>query len=66
MATLKKVTASPAKFLAAATPATLALLTTTCLQVPQWQDFGYWMYTRGLLKHRIAASTLATSEYCRA
>jgi putative hydroxymethylpyrimidine transport system substrate-binding protein len=66
VATLKKVTASPAKFLAAATPATLSLLTTTCLQVPKWQDFGYWMFTRGLLKQRIAASTLATSRYCRA
>jgi putative hydroxymethylpyrimidine transport system substrate-binding protein len=66
IATLKKVTASPAKFLAAATPATLALLTTTCLQVPEWQGFGTWMYTRGLLKQRVDASTLATSEYCQA
>ncbi len=64
IATLKKVTASPAKFLDAATPATLKLLTTTCLEVPAWQGFGYWMYTRGLLKHPLVASTLATSRYC--
>lgn len=63
---LKKVTASSTKFLAAATPATLHLLTTTCLIVPQWQTFGNWMHTQGLLKQPLQASAVATSRYCRA
>ena len=64
VAVLKKVTASPAKFLAAATPATLHLLTTTCLSVPAWQRFGDWMHTQGLLKQPLRAATLATSRFC--
>jgi len=61
---LKKVTASPQKFLAAATPATLDLLTTTCLDVSQWQRFGGWMAKQGLLKQPIPATSVATSHFC--
>jgi putative hydroxymethylpyrimidine transport system substrate-binding protein len=62
--TLKKVTASSNRFLAAATPATLALLTTTCLDVAQWQRFGDWMHAQGLLKQPVPAAAVATSAYC--
>lgn len=61
---LKKVTASSTRFLAAATPATLELLTTTCVDVLQWQRFGDWMHAHGLLKQPVAASDVATSKYC--
>jgi putative hydroxymethylpyrimidine transport system substrate-binding protein len=63
-ATLKKVTASPAKFLAAATPATLHLLTTTCVDVAQWQRFSTWMHAQGLLKQPFDASEAVTARYC--
>jgi putative hydroxymethylpyrimidine transport system substrate-binding protein len=61
---LEHVTASPAKFLNAATPATLKLLTSTCVNVAQWQRFGTWMHAQGLLKQPIAARTVATAAYC--
>jgi putative hydroxymethylpyrimidine transport system substrate-binding protein len=61
---LKKVTASSTRFLAAATPATLELLTTTCLDVARWQTFGDWMHAHGLLKQPLHASDVATSKYC--
>jgi putative hydroxymethylpyrimidine transport system substrate-binding protein len=64
IAVMKKVTASPEKFLAAATPATLKLLTTTCVSLPQWQRFGAWMQTQGLLKQPIPASQVVTAKYC--
>ena len=64
VAVLKKVTASPQKFLAAATPATLRLLTTTCVDIAQWQRFSDWMHAQGLLKEPIAASDAATADYC--
>ena len=63
---LKRVTASSTRFLAAATPATLHLLTTTCLRVPQWQTFANWMHAHGLVKQTLQASAVATSRYCRA
>lgn len=64
IAVLKKVTASPQKFLAAATPATLQLLTTTCLDVAQWQRFSNWMHAQGLVTSSLPASDVATSNYC--
>jgi putative hydroxymethylpyrimidine transport system substrate-binding protein len=65
IAILKKVTASPEKFLVAATPATLKLLTSTCVDVAQWQRFGAWMHTQGLLKEPMPASRVVTAAYCR-
>ncbi len=61
---LKKVTASPEKFLAAAAPATLKLLTSTCVDVAQWQRFGAWMHAQGLLKHPVPATQVVTARYC--
>jgi len=67
LAILKKVTASNPKFLARATPATLNLLAgpkgVGCLRVAQWQRFGDWMQTHGLLKTRIPASSVATTSF---
>jgi putative hydroxymethylpyrimidine transport system substrate-binding protein len=63
---LAKVTASDRKFLDAATPATLALLSgrggVGCMHRAEWARFGTWMRTRGLLSARVpAASILDTS-----
>ena len=62
LAILKKVTASTPTFLSRATPATLALLTGPngigCLNVRDWQRFGAWMHTRGLLKDPVRASSV--------
>jgi ABC-type nitrate/sulfonate/bicarbonate transport system substrate-binding protein len=67
LAILKNVTASDPKFLARATPATLRLLAgpkgVGCLRVAEWQRFGDWMQTHGLLKQRIAASSVATTSF---
>lgn len=64
---LRKVTASDRKFLARATPATLALLSgrhgAGCLDARQWQRFGTWMHTRRLLKARIPASAVMTTRF---
>jgi len=64
---LKKETASDAKFLARATPATLHLLAgphgVGCLSVAAWQRFGNWMHARGLLKQPVAASSVATTRF---
>jgi putative hydroxymethylpyrimidine transport system substrate-binding protein len=65
IAILKNVTASSKTFLARATPATLALLGTTCFDVAQWQRFGDWMQAHGLLEQRLAASSVATTQFCR-
>jgi putative hydroxymethylpyrimidine transport system substrate-binding protein len=63
LAIMTKVTASDPKFLARATPATLRLLAgprgVGCFSVSQWQRFGSWMLAHGLLKHAIAASSVA-------
>jgi putative hydroxymethylpyrimidine transport system substrate-binding protein len=64
IAILGKVTASTPKFLAAATPATLKLLTTTCVSPAKWQRFGAWMHAKGLLKAPIPASSVVTSSFC--
>jgi putative hydroxymethylpyrimidine transport system substrate-binding protein len=64
---LSKVTASGAKFLARATPATLRLLAgprgTGCLSVRAWQRFAAWMHARGLLKHPIPASAVVDASF---
>ena len=67
LSVLKKVTASDAKFLGRATPLTLSLLAgprgVGCVSVAQWQRFGNWMAARGLLKQRIAASAVVTTQF---
>jgi putative hydroxymethylpyrimidine transport system substrate-binding protein len=66
-AILKKVTASSDRFLARATPATLALLSgpdgTGCMRTSQWQRFGNWMLARSLLKTPIPASTVMSTRF---
>ena len=61
------VTASDPKFLARAVPATLRLLAgrdgVGCLSVARWQQFGDWMQTHGLVKHRIPASSVVTASF---
>jgi putative hydroxymethylpyrimidine transport system substrate-binding protein len=67
LAILRKVTASEPRFLGAATPATLALLSgqhgVGCLRGSQWQRFGAWMHARGLLKRPISASAVMTTRF---
>jgi putative hydroxymethylpyrimidine transport system substrate-binding protein len=67
IAILKKVTASDAKFLARATPATLRLVAgpngVGCLSVSDWQRFGEWMHARGLLKQRIPAASVVDPSF---
>jgi putative hydroxymethylpyrimidine transport system substrate-binding protein len=60
---LDKVTASKRSFLAASTPATLALLGNGCLSEPAWERFGAWMHERGLLKTAVPASEVMTTRY---
>jgi putative hydroxymethylpyrimidine transport system substrate-binding protein len=60
---LKKVTASDAKFLSRATPATLRLLGTGCLNLRAWQRFGEWMHAQRLLKTPIPATRVADASY---
>jgi ABC-type nitrate/sulfonate/bicarbonate transport system substrate-binding protein len=60
---LEKVTASKHDFLAASTPATLALLGTGCLSEPAWARFGAWMHERGLLKTPVPASDVMTTRF---
>jgi len=67
LSVLKKVTASDPKFLGRATPLTLRLLAgphgVGCVSVAEWERFGSWMTARGLLKHRVAASTVVTTRF---
>jgi putative hydroxymethylpyrimidine transport system substrate-binding protein len=67
LAILKRVTAADPTFLARATPLTLRLLAgpdgVGCVSVGQWQRFGDWMLTRGLLKHRVAVSRVVTARF---
>jgi putative hydroxymethylpyrimidine transport system substrate-binding protein len=64
---LNKVTASGARFLARATPATLRLLAgrkgVGCLSVRDWQRFGAWMDARGLLKKPIPAASVVDASF---
>jgi putative hydroxymethylpyrimidine transport system substrate-binding protein len=67
LAVLRKVTASGHRFLAWATPATLALLSGPhgigCVRSGEWQRFGTWMQAQKLLKRRIAASEVMTTRF---
>lgn len=67
LAILAKVTASDPRFLARATPATLALLTgpdgTGCMSRAQWQSFGVWMTAEHLIKQRVPASSVMTTRF---
>ena len=60
---LAKATASKHSFLAAATPATLALLGDGCLSERAWARFGAWMHDRGLLKTPVPAKDVMTTRY---
>jgi putative hydroxymethylpyrimidine transport system substrate-binding protein len=74
LAILEKDTASPKRFLARATPATLALLSgpggVGCLRSADWSRFGAWMRGRGLLSARVPAARVMTTRFlparCRA
>jgi hypothetical protein len=71
---LRKDTASSARFLDRATPATLALLAgpggVGCMRIADWQRFGTWMRTRGLLAEPVSAAQAMTTRFlptrCRA
>jgi putative hydroxymethylpyrimidine transport system substrate-binding protein len=63
LAILENATASPEKFLARATPATLRLLGDGCLSTRVWQRFGDWMHRTGLLKQPIAAASVADASF---
>jgi len=67
LAVLRKATASSEKFLAAATPATLSLLSgpggVGCMKAGTWAKFGAWMHTRSLLKTAVPAKDVMTTEF---
>jgi ABC-type nitrate/sulfonate/bicarbonate transport system substrate-binding protein len=67
LAILAKVTASDARFLDRATPATLALLAGPdgigCMRLSQWQSFGDWMHERKLVGSTIPASAVMTTRF---
>jgi putative hydroxymethylpyrimidine transport system substrate-binding protein len=71
---LRKVTASGRRFLARATPATLALLSGPygigCMRVAEWRTFGAWMLRRALLKAPVPVSAVMSTRFlparCRA
>lgn len=64
---LQRVTASDPRFLARATPATLALLSGPdgigCMRASQWQRFGNWMRSRSLLHRTVPASTVMSTRF---
>jgi putative hydroxymethylpyrimidine transport system substrate-binding protein len=66
LAVLQQDTAESARFLARATPATLALLSgpggVGCMQKTAWQRFSSWMHARGLLAEPVSASTAMTTH----
>jgi putative hydroxymethylpyrimidine transport system substrate-binding protein len=63
LAILEKVTASPHRFLARATPATLRLLGNGCLSSAAWGRFGKWMHSTGLLKEAIPAADVVAVSF---
>ena len=68
---LKKDTASSARYLARATPATLALLSGAgCMRTADWQRFSDWMRVRRLLAKPVGATLAMTTRFlparCRA
>jgi putative hydroxymethylpyrimidine transport system substrate-binding protein len=60
---LSKVTAAKHSFLAASTPATLALLGDGCLSEAAWEHFGTWMHARNLLKTVVPARDVMTTRF---
>jgi putative hydroxymethylpyrimidine transport system substrate-binding protein len=64
---LAGVTASDRKFLDAATPATLALLSgrggVGCLHPAEWARFGSWMLARHLLTARVPTSSIVDTSF---
>jgi putative hydroxymethylpyrimidine transport system substrate-binding protein len=64
---LRKVTASSARFLDRATPATLALLAgprgVGCMRTSAWQRFADWMRSRSLLSKPVTAPTAMTTRF---
>jgi putative hydroxymethylpyrimidine transport system substrate-binding protein len=64
---LRTVTASNERFLARATPATLALLAgpygVGCMRRADWQRFGSWMHAQGLLKTAVPATAVMSTRY---
>lgn len=71
---LRKDTASSARFLARATPATLALLSgpggVGCMRTADWQRFANWMRVHRLLAQPVGAAQAMTTRFlptrCRA
>jgi putative hydroxymethylpyrimidine transport system substrate-binding protein len=67
LAVLGKSTAADKSFLAEATPATLALLSTPqgvgCLSLEKWRRFGAWMHAKSLLKTPVPASIAMTVRF---
>jgi hypothetical protein len=61
---LRKAHAGSTTFLARATPATLALLSTPggpgCIHLADWQRYGAWMHTRDLVKQLVPATVMST------
>jgi putative hydroxymethylpyrimidine transport system substrate-binding protein len=74
LSVLEHVTASSKRFLARATPATLALLTgrrgVGCLAAADWRRFGAWLQARSLLAQPLDVSSVMTTRFlparCRA
>src|SRR5829696_1189132 len=60
---LGKVTAAKRSFLAASTPATLALLGNGCLRVDAWANYAAWMHENGLLKEPVQARDAMTTRF---
>ena len=60
---LGKATAAKRSFLAASTPATLALLGNGCLSKPAWARFGAWMHEHGLLEKPVPAADVMTTRF---
>lgn len=67
LSVLQKATAASEKFLAAATPATLSLLSgpggVGCMKTSAWATFGAWMHARGLLKTAVPAKDAMTTAF---
>jgi putative hydroxymethylpyrimidine transport system substrate-binding protein len=67
IAILAKVTASGARFLDRATPATLALLAgkdgVGCMSMAQWSRFGVWMHARKLVARAIPVAAVMTTRF---
>jgi putative hydroxymethylpyrimidine transport system substrate-binding protein len=67
IAILAGVTASSARFLDRATPATLALLSgpqgVGCMDAAQWNRFGTWMRAHKLVAETIPASAVMTTRF---